>query len=210
MPVIKVLIADDDALIREGLKIIIEAEPEYKVVGCVENGLEAVRFCEKRKVDVVLMDIRMPVMDGVKATQEISSHTQARTLILTTFEDDEYVLKAIKNGAMGYLLKNTPPDRLMDAIRIVNNGETVMQGTVMDKIRSELSGNRSSSMDSSRFTKREMDIVKLIARGMSNREIANNLFISEGTVKNHITSILSKTGLEHRTQIAIYYLKQQR
>jgi DNA-binding NarL/FixJ family response regulator len=203
---IRVLIADDDALIREGLRIIIEAEPGIQVAGCVENGLEAVRFCEREEVDVALMDVRMPVMDGVRATLEISARTRVKIIILTTFEDDEYVLKAVKNGAKGYLLKNTPPGRLMDSIRLVHNGGTVMQDTVMDKIRSELSGDKSGNLDGSMFTKREIEIMSLIAKGLSNKEIADKLFISEGTAKNHITSILNKTGLEHRTQIAIYYL----
>lgn len=203
---IRVLIADDDALIREGLKIIIDADPGIQVAGCVENGFEAVRFCEREEVDVALMDVRMPVMDGVRATLEISARTRVKIIILTTFEDDEYILKAIKNGARGYLLKNTPPDRLMDSIRLVHNGGTVMQDTVMDKIRSELSGDKCGNLDSSMFTKREIEIMSLIAKGLSNKEIADKLFISEGTAKNHITSILNKTGLEHRTQIAIYYL----
>lgn len=203
---IKVLIADDDALIREGLKIILELDPRFEVVGCVEDGLKAVEFCSRELVNVALLDVRMPVMNGLQAAREISSHTEAKPLILTTFDDDEFIVKAIKNGAKGYLLKNNPPERMKDSIKLVHEGGTVMQDVVLTKIREELGEGSRGKIDNSLFSERELEIIQLISKGLSNREIASQLFISEGTVKNYITSILSKTGLEHRTQIAIYYL----
>jgi DNA-binding NarL/FixJ family response regulator len=206
---IKILIADDDALVREGLKIILEMDERFEVVGCVENGLKAVEFCCGQQVDVALLDVRMPVMDGLQAAKEISSGTSStRPLILTTFDDDEFIFRAVKNGAKGYMLKNTPPERMKNAIVLVNEGGTVMQDVVLDKIREKLDSVGSSRIDTGMFSEREMEIIKLISKGLSNREIAAELFISEGTVKNYITSILNKTGFEHRTQIAVYYLNR--
>ncbi len=203
---IKVLIADDDALIREGLKIILEADGRFEIGACVENGLQAVQGCMDGKADVALLDVRMPVMDGLQAAREISGRTAAKVLILTTFDDDEFIFNALKNGAKGYLLKNSPPARIMDAVKMVYDGGTVLQDVAMDKIREGLTGQKKADIPSGLFTDRELDIIKLISKGLSNREIAGELFMSEGTVKNYISAILDKTGLEHRTQIAIYYL----
>ncbi|OGO81399.1 MAG: DNA-binding response regulator [Clostridiales bacterium GWC2_40_7] len=203
---IKVLIADDDALIREGLKIILQADGRFEVAACVENGLQAVQGCMDRQVDVALLDVRMPVMDGLQAAREISGKTAAKVLILTTFDDDQFIFNAIKNGAKGYLLKNSPPVRIMDAVKMVHEGGTVMQDVAMDKIREGLNDPKKANIPAGLFTEREMDIIKLISKGLSNKEIAAELYMSEGTVKNYITAILDKTGLEHRTQIAIYYL----
>ncbi len=203
---IKVLIADDDALIREGLKIILQTDERFEVLACVENGLKAVEFCAREPVEVALLDVRMPVLDGLQAAREISSATSAKPLILTTFDDDSFILDAVKNGARGYLLKGSPPSRIMDAIRIVHEGGTVMQDVAMDTIKEQLSAGRKNQIPEGLFTEREQEIVTLIAKGMSNREIAAHLYMSEGTIKNYISVILDKTGLEHRTQIAIYYL----
>ena len=203
---IRVLIADDDALIREGLKIILQTDARFDVAACVENGLQALEFCVREQVDVALLDVRMPVLDGLQAAREISSKTLTQPLILTTFDDEDFILNAVKNGARGYLLKSNSPARIMDAIRMVHEGGIVMQDVAMDRIKGELSSQRKARIAEELFSERELDIIKLIAKGFSNREIAKELFISEGTVKNYISSILSKTGLEHRTQIAIYYL----
>lgn len=203
---IKILIADDDALVREGLKIIIDMDERFQVVACVENGKEAVETCLKGGVDVALLDVRMPIMTGLEAAKQISDFTEAKPLILTTFDDEDFILKAIRNGAKGYLLKNTPPDQMKDSIKLVYNGGIVMEDLVLSKIKNGLS-NLTGSIDKAGFTDRELEIMDLIARGMSNNEIARDLFIAEGTVKNYISSILNKTGLDHRTQIAIYYLK---
>jgi DNA-binding NarL/FixJ family response regulator len=203
---IKVLIADDDILIREGLKIILQSDDRFEVLDCVENGLKAVEYCTRENVDVALLDVRMPVLDGLQAAREISSKSAAKPLILTTFDDDNFIISAVKNGARGYLLKGSSPSRIMDAIRIVHEGGTVMQDVAMDIIKSELSAGRKTNIPDGLFTDRELEIVTLIAKGLSNREIAGKLFMSEGTIKNYISAILDKTGLEHRTQIAIYYL----
>ncbi|RJE47478.1 MULTISPECIES: response regulator transcription factor [unclassified Dehalobacter] len=203
---IKVLIADDDMLIREGLKIILQNDERFEVCACAENGLQAIQSCQSQEVDIALLDVRMPVMDGLQASREISEKTTVKPLILTTFDDDDFILTAVKNGSRGYLLKNSSPDRIMDAIKMVYDGGIVMQDSVMEKIREELVTSPKVKIAEDLFSEREMDIIKLIAKGLANREIARMLFVSEGTVKNYITSILNKTGLEHRTQIAIYYL----
>ncbi|MDQ0062578.1 response regulator transcription factor [Paenibacillus harenae] len=207
MPNIKVLIADDNSFIREGMKIILTTFEGFEVVATVQNGLEAVSYCERHEVDVALLDVRMPEMNGVEATRLIAERTAARPLILTTFDDDEYIRDAITYGAKGYLLKNNDPERICDAIRTVYHGHNVLQDSVLDKLKSEVpGGTRHPVIDKNLFTERELDIMALIAKGKTNKEISKQIFISEGTIANHITSILSKTGLTHRTQIAIYYL----
>ncbi|MBW9157056.1 response regulator [Clostridium tagluense] len=205
---IKVLIADDDILIREGLKIILGLDIEFEVVGCVSNGLEALEMCIGETVDVALLDVRMPVMNGVQAVREIAMKTTTKTLILTTFDEDEYIFEALKNGARGYLLKNNSPDKIKDAIKTVFGGNIVMQDVILDKVTQGFKTSRQDKVPKGdTFTEREIDVIKAISEGLSNKEISNKLYISEGTVKNYITSILNKTGLKHRTQIAIYYLQ---
>lgn len=205
---IKVIIADDNSFIREGMKIILSTYEEFEVLITVNDGQEALEYCKKYDVDIVLLDVRMPNMNGVEATKLICEQTKTKPLILTTFDDDEYILDAVKNGAKGYLLKNNDPERIRDAIKSVYHGHTVMQDVVLDKIKSNLQENKEEELkiDKSLFTERELSIIALIAKGFSNKEISKQLFISEGTIANYITSILSKTELEHRTQIAIYYL----
>lgn len=203
---IKLIIADDDPLIRESLKIILGMDDSFEILACVEDGLKAVEICSKTSVDVALLDVRMPVLNGLQAAREITDNTKTKTLILTTFDDDDFIIEAVKCGASGYLLKNNPPDKIKDAIKLVYSGTTVMQDVVMDRIRNGLSSNPSNKIDKSLFTERELEIMECISKGLSNKEISGKLFISEGTVKNYITSILDKTELEHRTQIAIYYL----
>lgn len=221
---IKVLIADDNSFIREGMKIILTSFEEFEVVGTVEDGAQAAAFCEAHAPDVALLDVRMPNMNGVEAARLIAANTKTKPLILTTFDDEEYILEAIKAGARGYLLKNNDPERIRDAIKSVHNNHDVLQDVVLDKIKAQLaqggapqqaaapaqaaapSARKGEAIDRSLFTERELDIMEQIARGLSNKEISRKLFISEGTTANYITSILNKTGLEHRTQIAIYYL----
>ncbi|WP_239618176.1 response regulator transcription factor [Cohnella mopanensis] len=227
---IKVLIADDNSFIREGMKIILTTFEDFEVVGTVADGAEAVTFCRAHEVDVVLLDVQMPNMNGVEATRILTAETKVKPLILTTFDDDECILDAVKAGAKGYLLKNNDPERIRDAIKSVHHDHHVLQDVVLDKIKTSLisgianspSGTVNepppslapiarnhtshSSIDRSLFTERELDVMAQIAKGLSNKEIAKKLFISEGTIANYITSILNKTGLAHRTQIAIYYL----
>lgn len=229
---IKVLIADDNSFIREGMKIILSSFDEFEVVATVENGLEAASYCKENEVDVALLDIRMPVMSGVEATRIIAAETETKPLILTTFDDDEFIIEAIQAGARGYLLKNNDPEQIRDAIKSVHNNHHVLQGVIVDRLKISLlspgqepgtnketaakqyepgaeqaeTAAKPSCIDEGLFTERELAVMAQIAKGLSNRGIAKKLFISEGTVANHITSILNKTGLEHRTQIAIYYL----
>jgi DNA-binding NarL/FixJ family response regulator len=205
---IKVIIADDNSFIREGMKIILNTYEEFDVLETVNDGIEAVEYCKNHEVDVALLDVRMPNMNGVEATKLIAEETKTQPLILTTFDDDEFILDAIKNGAKGYLLKNNDPEQIRDAIKSVFNGNTVMQDVIFDKIKSNLQDNKEAELkiDRTLFTERELEIMALIAKGQSNKEISKTLFISEGTIANYITSILGKTGLEHRTQIAIFCL----
>lgn len=203
---IRILVCDDDALIRESLKIILGMNQEIEIVDTAENGLRAVELCSKNIIDIVLLDVRMPVMDGVEATKEIVGKTKAKVIILTTFDEDEYINEAIKNGASGYILKNNSPEKIIDTIKMVFKGNKVMDDKVFEKLKERITSNQ-SKIDKDLFTDRELNIIECIAEGLSNKEIAAKLFISEGTVKNYITNILNKTGLSHRTQIAIYYLK---
>ncbi len=205
---IKVIIADDNSFIREGMRIILSTFEEFEVLATVDDGQQAVDYCLQHQVDVALLDIRMPNMNGVEATRLIAEQTRTKPLILTTFDEDEYILSAIKNGARGYLLKNNEPERIRDALVSVHNGNNVLQDVVLEKLKSSLTEEKAadSKLDLSMFTEREQAVMSLISKGLSNKEISKHLFISEGTVANYITSILGKTGLEHRTQIAISYL----
>ncbi len=206
---IKLVIADDDALIRESLKIILSYNNEIEVIDTFENGKDLVDFLLDNKIDIALVDVRMPLINGVKATLEISQKTETKVIILTTFDEDEYIREGIKNGAKGYLLKNTKPDKIIETIKLVNSGIAVIQEEILNK----LSNNLISSMDKKEraheniFTERELEVMKAVSEGLSNKEISKKLYISEGTVKNYITAILQKTNLTHRTQIAIYYIK---
>ncbi|MDR7077428.1 DNA-binding NarL/FixJ family response regulator [Neobacillus niacini] len=205
---IKVIIADDNSFIREGLKIILSTYAEFEVLVTVSDGKEAVDYCLKHEVDIALLDVRMPNMNGVEATKLICEQTNTKPIILTTFDDDDYILDAIKNGARGYLLKNNDPEQIRDAMKSVMNGNSIIQDVILEKIKSNLSETKATEtkIDLNLFTEREREIMSLIARGFSNKGISKELFISEGTIANYITSILGKTGLEHRTQIAIYYI----
>ncbi|OUS76473.1 DNA-binding response regulator [Paenibacillus sp. MY03] len=213
---ITVLIADDNSFIREGMKIILSTFEEFEVLATVQDGAEAVAYCEEHEVDVALLDVQMPNMNGVEATGRITQRTRTKVLILTTFDEDRFISEAVRNGAKGYLLKNNDPEEIRDAIRTVHNGHHVLQDVVMEKLAAGLmsqaedqkpaKNGAGTNIDKDLFTARELEIMSLIAKGLSNKEIAKQAFLSEGTVANHITSILGKTGLEHRTQIAIYYL----
>ncbi|MEY2193927.1 response regulator [Neobacillus sp. BF23-41] len=206
---IKVIIADDNSFIREGLKIILSTYGEFEVLDTVSDGKEAVDYCQKHEVDIALLDVRMPNMNGVEATKVITETTNTKPIILTTFDDDEYILDAIKNGAKGYLLKNNDPEQIRDALKSVFHGNSIIQDVILEKIKSNLKAankETETKIDLTGFTEREREIMSLIAKGYSNKAISKELFISEGTVANYITSILGKTELEHRTQIAIYFL----
>jgi DNA-binding NarL/FixJ family response regulator len=205
MEKIKVIIADDSDFVRDGMRIILSVDEEFQVLGCAKNGKEALDLAKGEKADVILMDIQMPELDGIEATKEIVKRGLGKVLILTTFDDDELVEKALKNGADGYLIKNHTPEQLKQMIKSVYHGGNILDELVFSKFTD--SGVKSSTyFDSSIFTARELDIILAISEGLSNKEIADKLFISEGTVKNHISTILEKGGLSHRTQVAVYYL----
>lgn len=201
---IKILICDDDKLIRESLKILLPLDSEIIFVAEACNGREAIEICEKEDIDVALLDIRMPELNGVLATREIVAKTKTKCLILTTFDEEKYVNEALKYGAKGYILKNNSPEQIINAIKSVFNDTIVMNENILGKIRGSES---EPNISDGKFTEREIEVIKAISEGFSNKEISKKLFISEGTARNYITAILDKTNLEHRTQIAVNYLK---
>lgn len=203
---ITILIADDHPFVSEGLKLIIHSYDEFEVVKTVANGKEAINYCTQHPIDIALLDIQMPEVNGIEATGEIAKRTKTKPVILTTFDYDEYIIDAIKNGAKGYLLKHSDPNQIRDVLIGVYNGHNMFQEAIWEKVKTHLEEKQSPKIDQSRFSSRELEVMELIASGLSNKEIAKHLYLSEGTVANYITSILNKTGLEHRTQIAIYYL----
>lgn len=207
---IHVVLIDDQHLIRQGLKTLLELEPDLQVVGEGENGEMAIALVESLHPDVVLMDIRMPVMDGVAATRAIvEQFPDTKVLVLTTFDDDQYVAEALRCGAMGYLLKDTPSEELAVAIRSVHKGYTQLGPGLVEKIMAKVPSTAplmppSPPQSWDELTPREQEVLRLIAKGASNREIAQSLYISEGTVKNHVTNILNRLNLRDRTQAAIF------
>ena len=205
---IKVLLVDDDRIVRDSMKIILSMDNDIDVVGTGSNGDEAFEFCTKNEVDVILMDIRMPICDGVLGTKKIKeTFPKVKVLILTTFNDDEYIVQALKNGASGFLLKNISPDKIIEDIKIINSGNMLIHPEVADKITGFLSKERKNDFSKFDLSKNEMEVVKLISDGYTNKEIAEKIYLSEGTVKNKISDILRKLDLRDRTQIAIFYLK---
>jgi DNA-binding NarL/FixJ family response regulator len=208
---IRLLLVDDQTLIRRGLRALLKTDPELEIVGEAENGREAIDLIAALQPDVVLMDIRMPIVDGVEATRIICAQSAApKVLVLTTFDDREYVTQAIQAGAAGYLLKDTPFEELTQAIRLVTKGYTQLGPGLASKLLAPPAPPSTLIVADAwqELTPREQEIVAAIASGASNREIATTLFIAEKTVKNRITSILSKLNLRDRTQLAIVALQQ--
>ena len=209
MAAIRVLLADDQGLFREGLHTLLALQPELAVVGEAANGEEALALAASLRPDVVLMDVQMPVLDGVAATRRLrAEQPECRVILLTTFDDDEYVFEGLRAGAVGYLLKDAPSARLVDAIRAAARGESFLQPSVAAKVVAEftrLAGQAPASPPASPplaepLTEREIEILRLVAGGASNKEIAAQLFLAEGTVKNHVTNILGKLGASGRLQ----------
>jgi DNA-binding NarL/FixJ family response regulator len=205
---IRVLICDDQALVRAGFRAILEAQPDIEVAGEAENGAEAVALAERRSPDVILMDIRMPQLDGVEATRRlVADGSPARVLVLTTFDLDEYVHAAIRAGASGFLLKDVTPGKLLEAIRIVAAGDALLAPSVtrrlLERFASTLPQRDHSSAALAALTTRETEVLRLLAGGLSNAEIAAELVVSEATVKTHISSVLRKLGLRDRVQAVI-------
>ena len=208
---IKVAIVDDDELIRESLKIIVGSNEKIDVKGTFKNGQELLKYLEGNYLDVVLMDIRMPILNGVETLAEMRRRDlKTKVIVLTTFDEDEYIEKSLNQGAIGYLLKNTTPDKIIDTINMVYNGISVIQEDILKRYKEIGQNTPKGKIDKSLFTDREYEVIVGISQGLSNKEISKKLFISEGTVKNYITSILNKTGLKHRTQIAVYYYTGER
>lgn len=205
MDKIKIIIADDSDFVRDGMRIILDVDEDFEVIGCAANGQEAIDQAKENAPDIFLMDIQMPEMDGIEATKYIVENNLGKVLILTTFDDDELVQKALLNGAKGYLVKNHTPEHLKQMIKSVYNGTGVMEEGILENLARNTEVKAGGFCEEG-YTAREMDIVRAVAEGLSNREIANRLFITEGTVKNYITSILAKENLSHRTALAVYYL----
>lgn len=207
---IKVLLVDDQYLVRQGLRALLELEPDLEVIGEAENGKYALQLVSQTQPDVILMDVRMPEMDGVAATREIvAKYPTTKVLILTTFDDDEFVSAAIQYGARGYLLKDTPSEELAAAVRAVHKGYTQLGPGIVQKLLTQFPPNipmqpQTLPSELAQLTPREKEVLRLIATGANNKEIAQELYISEGTVKNHVTNILTRLNLRDRTQAAIF------
>ncbi len=203
---IRVLLVDDQSIIREGLGSLLRSKPDIEIVGEAENGKVAVEIAIALQPDIVLMDVRMPVMDGVAAIRSLRQKApDIKVLVLTTFDDDEYITKAMRFGAKGYLLKDTPSEELASAIRAVHKGYTQMGPGLFDKVTlAPANVEPEPSPEFDQLTPREKEVLQLIAQGLNNREIAETLYISERTVKNHVNSILSQLNLRDRTQAAIF------
>jgi len=205
---IKVLLVDDHAIVRKGIVALLETEPDIQVVGEASNGLDAVQLAERLKPDVILMDLVMPGINGIDAIRKITTQNpEARILVLTSFSTDDKVFPALKAGALGYLLKDSQPQELLDAIRQVYKGESWLHPAVARKVLNELTHIPQLSSHEE-LTGRETEVLKLLARGLSNREIADELVISEATVRTHVSSLLAKLHLASRTQAALYALRE--
>jgi len=203
--VISVVIADDQPLVRTGLRMILSAEPDIEVVAEASNGTEAIATAARERPDVVLMDVRMPVLDGIEATRVITETNAApRVLVLTTFDLDEVVYDALRAGASGFLLKDAPEERLTTAIRVVAEGGSLFAPSVTKRLIAEFSRHRLEPLASTDgLTVRETEVLQLMAKGLSNAEIAGHLFVTENTVKTHVARVLMKLGVRDRVQAVV-------
>ncbi len=205
---VRVLIVDDQALVRRGFRMILDAEPDVTVVGEAATGLEAVEEAVRLQPDVVLMDIRMPGLDGIEATRRITAAGPVpRVVVLTTFDLDEHVLESIRAGASGFLLKDVPPEELVRAINVVAEGDALLAPSVTRRVLAQVAATPSLSAEGSAalasLTDRETDVLRLLARGLSNAEIAASLFLGETTVKTHVGRVLAKLGVRDRVQAVV-------
>ncbi len=202
----KVVICDDQDIVRDGLVMLLKLEKDIEVVGTATDGSEALELVDKSQPDLVLMDLKMPVMNGVEATRRIkTNHPNIKVLVLTTYDDDQWVFDAIRAGASGYLLKDTPRDELVTAIRGTFSGKSYVDPSVAGKLLDMASSHQTqpTNIITEKLTEREIQILQLIAKGLSNTVIAERLFLSDGTVRNHVSSILAKLGVSDRTQAAV-------
>ena len=205
--VIRVVLVDDQELMRVGFRMVLGAQEDMEIVGEAGDGRVAVQLAEQLRPDVVLMDVRMPVLDGVEATKQITERDLAKVLVMTTFDLDEYALSALRNGASGFLLKDTPPNQLVSALRAVALGDAVVSPSVTRRLLDRFLGAGGGQLRDASvldvLTEREREVLLLIAQGLSNTEIARKLFLSEATVKTHVGRVLSKLGLRDRVQAVV-------
>jgi DNA-binding NarL/FixJ family response regulator len=202
----RVVVVDDQEVVRAGFAALLETQPDFTVVGTAADGAVAVTVCREQRPDVVLMDVRMPVMDGIEATRRITATTAARVIILTTFDLDEHVYAALNAGASGFLLKDVTAERLFDAVRVVAAGEALLAPAVTRRLIAEFARlrPRPSPTIATNLTPRETEVLRLVAAGLSNAEIAAQLVVGEETVKTHISHTLAKLGLRDRTQAVVF------
>jgi NarL family two-component system response regulator LiaR len=204
-----VLLVDDHAIVRKGIKALLATVPDIQIIGEAEDGVQAVELAQDLNPDVVLMDLEMPTMDGIEATQKLAeSRPGMRILVLTSFATDDKVFPAIKAGAQGYLLKDSGPDELVESLRKVGAGESSLHPAIAKKLLQELSRPGEGPPTEDPLTERELEVIRQVARGQSNQDIANTLVISEATVRTHVSNILSKLHLASRTQAALYALRE--
>ena len=207
--IIRVLIVDDHDIVREGQRALISTEPGMEVIGEARNGIEAIELADKLQPDVILLDLHMPKKDGIAASEEIKKgNPEARILVLTSFAEDDRVFAAIKAGAMGYLLKDSSPQKILKSIREVFQGITSIEPRIAKKLMREIQRSSDSPPTEEPLTIREMEVIRLIAEGLSNQDIAERLVISERTVRTHVTNILGKLHLANRTQAALYAIRE--
>lgn len=205
---IRILLVEDQVMVRQGLKMMIETEDEYKVTGETDNGKEAIKLCEEMQFDIAILDIRMPIMDGLETAKVIQSRwSHMKILMLTTFDDDHYVMKALRIGVNGYILKNGDTDSLLRSIRSALKGGLSLEEQVAAKVVPRLLRQQDTIEPDSSLTPRERAILKCMGEGLNNNEIAERLAISVGTVKNNTSHILNKLDLRDRTQLAIYAIR---
>jgi DNA-binding NarL/FixJ family response regulator len=206
---LRILIVDDDTLIREGLKMILETEEGFEIVGTAANGQDALRLCSENQPDIILMDIRMPVLDGVQATKLIKEQfNSVKILLLTTFKDSEYIRSAIRYGAEGYILKSNSSESIIECIKTIYQGNVVYEKEVAGLISGMMDKEVKLSCHKLGISEKEYEIMSLISQGLSNKEISQRLYISEGTLRNNISALLTKLDLRDRTQLAVFFIRK--
>ena len=210
---IRILLADDDPIVLQGLRMIVGSKEGFEVAGIAGDGREAVRLARETKPDVAVLDIRMPLMNGIEAAAVMLKEELCAPLLLTTFDEPDLIAEALLAGARGYILKNSPAERILSAITAVAEGGTVFAPDIIGYIQGMINVPKRDSVSAredvfAELTPRELEVAALVAEGLSNSQIAEKLFLADGTVRNHISTILEKTGLEHRTQIAVKYFEK--
>lgn len=202
----KILLCDDQAVIRDGLEMLLTLEKDFQVVGTAQDGAEAIELAAQKQPDLILMDLKMPGTNGIEATRQIRARfPEMKILVLTTYDDDEWVFDAIRAGASGYLLKDTPRQKIVEAIRGTMEGKSFVDPAIAGKLMNQVASNQKqpTSLLVEKLTERELDVLRLIAKGFNNSDIAGQLHLSEGTVRNHVSAILEKLGVSDRTQAAV-------